>query len=210
MPRPARPPSNSHRQSGSISSTGANPSHSYNNSLSLNESFESGHGVPPIIPQLSEVPMSPSSRNLRNLKVLHRHDPTIHTVIDQFSLVTLYEISRTTQEWDNMGCEGPLFIFERWVQLSFLPLLNESSRSREPKLGYVVLNRVGLEDYFHYFDATDYFEKNDKFLLCRISQPPARKRLNKPSLSAINPFQHRESLGYGRKERTAKRIQWNA
>jgi hypothetical protein len=50
---------------------------------------------------------------MRNLKVLHRHDPTIHTVIDQFSLVTIYELSMATQEWVTIGCEGPLFIFER-------------------------------------------------------------------------------------------------
>lgn len=66
-----------------------------------------------MIPQLSQVPMSPSSRTLRNLQVLHRLDPTIHTVIDQFALVTIYELSRATQEWENIGCEGPLFIFER-------------------------------------------------------------------------------------------------
>lgn len=113
MPRPTRPRANSHRQNSSISSTGVNPSHSYNNSFSLNDSFDSSFTSSITLPQLSEIPMTPTSRNMRNLKVLHRHDPTIHTVIDQFSLVTVYELSRTTQEWETIGCEGPGFIFER-------------------------------------------------------------------------------------------------
>lgn len=55
---------------------------------------------------------------------------------------------------------------------------NPSCRSQEPKLGYIVLNRVGLEDYNQFFDAKDYYEKNDNLLICRISRPPEREPLN--------------------------------
>ena len=46
-----------------------------------------------------------------NLTVLKRGDPTITSIIDQFSHVCVY--NRNNDNWQKCGYEGSMFIFEK-------------------------------------------------------------------------------------------------
>jgi hypothetical protein len=70
-----------------------------------------------------------SAKNAINLNVLKRHDHSIHTIIDTTSHVVLYDF--TQNQWKKRGVEGTLFLYER---------------SKEPKHGFLILNRVGLDN----------------------------------------------------------------
>lgn len=48
-----------------------------------------------------------------NLKVLRRRDPTITSIIDQFSHICLYRY--TGEKWKKEGFEGTLFVVEQYV-----------------------------------------------------------------------------------------------
>jgi hypothetical protein len=50
-----------------------------------------------------------------NLTVLRRGDPTILSIIDQFSHVCLYNYNGKTQKWAKEGFEGSMFIVEQYV-----------------------------------------------------------------------------------------------
>jgi hypothetical protein len=105
------------------------------------------------IPPQPPAAMSPQSRATKNLQILHRHDPSIHTVLAQFPLVALYYIENSTGDWETMGCEGPMFIFERSV-----------TNNLDHKYGFVILNRTGVEDYFEFLDKDDMLEDDEGFL----------------------------------------------
>ncbi|KZT33175.1 hypothetical protein SISSUDRAFT_1037224 [Sistotremastrum suecicum HHB10207 ss-3] len=124
--------------------------------------------------------MSPASRYTQNFKVLQRHDPTITSVFDQFNLVTLYQLQENG-EWDNMGYEGPLFFFER---------------EQEPRYGFFVLNRVGIEDYVQHLRAEDNVEPNPKLLFYRSSDP------SKPYV--VGMWTHQEEGASDSQDRLAK------
>ena len=48
-----------------------------------------------------------------NMKVLLRREPSITSIVDQFSHVCLYH--HNGQKWEKHGYEGSMFLFEKWV-----------------------------------------------------------------------------------------------
>lgn len=71
---------------------------------------------PPVVSAPSPQPssgMTAVSRYNQNLKVLRRNDPSIVSIIDQFSHVCLYH--HNGAKWEKKGYEGSMFLFERFV-----------------------------------------------------------------------------------------------
>ena len=55
-----------------------------------------------------------------NMKVLLRREPTITSIVDQFSHVCLYH--HNGQKWEKHGYEGSMFLFEKYVPWRSRPL----------------------------------------------------------------------------------------
>lgn len=55
--------------------------------------------------------MTPASRYDHNLRVMRKRDPSISSIIDQFSHVCVYHYNG--QSWEKHGFEGSMFLFER-------------------------------------------------------------------------------------------------
>ncbi|TDL24552.1 hypothetical protein BD410DRAFT_801891 [Rickenella mellea] len=98
--------------------------------------------------------MSPSSRYKHNLKVLRRHDRSIVSIFDQFSHVCLYHHNGV--KWEKKGYEGSMFLFER---------------EEEPKYGFFILNRMGMDDYIQCISAKDEMDVREDYLMYRTNQP---------------------------------------
>ena len=68
-------------------------------------------------PQTTQTPCAPvmtaAARYQKNLKSLRRVDPTIVSIIDQFSHICLYRLHEG--KWQKDGHEGASFLFERCV-----------------------------------------------------------------------------------------------
>jgi len=96
--------------------------------------------------------MSPASRLAWNLKVLQRHDSTIHSILDQVSYAVLYNYNFDTNEdgslvgWEKRGVEGSMFIYERKV---------------EPRYGFFILNRNGIGNFIQTMSKDDDLELTD-------------------------------------------------
>jgi hypothetical protein len=117
--------------------TSYNPS--ANSSMMLTAAALMEAASAPVVQQRVPVPMSPNSKNMRNLGILHRKDPTIHTIIDSWALVTVYEMY-PGGDWEQAEIEGPLFIFQRYdlsvVPLSPLNILASAPSSRNMASSY--------------------------------------------------------------------------
>lgn len=62
-------------------------------------------------PQPPPLGMTPASRYDSNLRVMRRRDPSILSIIDQFSHVCVYQ--HNGNNWEKHGVEGSMFLFER-------------------------------------------------------------------------------------------------
>ncbi|KAI0291020.1 Dcp1-like decapping family-domain-containing protein [Russula brevipes] len=131
---------------------------------------------PPKPPPQSESPSNPSSvakphaqstsaltaaaRYERNLKILRRVDPTIVSIIDQFSHVCLYRLHEG--KWAKDGFEGASFLIER---------------AAYPSYGLFILNRAGMHDYIHFIHPEDEIQAEGEYLMYRSYPEFTAKRL---------------------------------
>jgi hypothetical protein len=72
--------------------------------------------------------MTADARYQKNLKSLRRIDPTILSIVDQFSHICLYRLHEG--KWLKDGFEGASFLFERCVCGSVIPIRLFSSLPR--------------------------------------------------------------------------------
>ncbi|ESO89821.1 hypothetical protein LOTGIDRAFT_77631, partial [Lottia gigantea] len=87
-----------------------------------------------------------------NLAALQQRDPFISEIIDTASQVALYSFSSKTNEWEKTSIEGTLFIYRR---------------SAAPLYGFMILNRLGLQNLIEPFTKTLEFQVQEPFLLYR-------------------------------------------
>ncbi|KAI0088441.1 hypothetical protein BDY19DRAFT_891623 [Irpex rosettiformis] len=97
-----------------------------------------------------------------NLTVLKRGDPTIVSIIDQFSHVCLYNYNGRTQKWAKEGYEGSMFVVEH---------------VDDPIYGIYILNRMGTGDYIKRIYPEDDMEVFGKYLMYRYYPDFTEKRL---------------------------------
>jgi hypothetical protein len=64
--------------------------------------------------------MTAAARYQKNLKSLRRIDPTILSIVDQFSHICLYRLHEG--KWLKDGFEGASFLFERYVCGPVIPI----------------------------------------------------------------------------------------
>ncbi len=64
--------------------------------------------------------MTAAARYQKNLKILRRMDPTIISIVDQFSHTCLYRLHEG--KWQKDGFEGATFLFERCVCGPIIPM----------------------------------------------------------------------------------------
>ncbi|KDQ10421.1 hypothetical protein BOTBODRAFT_36326 [Botryobasidium botryosum FD-172 SS1] len=106
----------------------------------------------PATPAKPQASMSPASRLAWNLKVLQRHDPSIHSILDQVSYAVLYNYNFDTNSdgslvgWEKRGVEGSMFIYER---------------KTEPRYGFFILNRNGIGNFIQTMSKDDDLELTD-------------------------------------------------
>ncbi|KAF8267169.1 Dcp1-like decapping family-domain-containing protein [Lactarius quietus] len=137
-PAPMSPPSNARPQSES------SPSHS-----------------PASKPQLqAQTAMTAAARYQKNLKSLRRIDPTIVSIVDQFSHICLYRLHEG--KWQKDGFEGASFLFER---------------AAYPPYGLFILNRAGMNDYIHPIHPEDEIQPEGEYLMYRSYPEFTAKRL---------------------------------
>ncbi|KAH9038523.1 Dcp1-like decapping family-domain-containing protein, partial [Lactarius pseudohatsudake] len=134
-PAPTSPPSNARPQSES------SPSHS---------------------PSSKSQPqsMTAAARYQKNLKSLRRIDPTIVSIVDQFSHICLYRLHEG--KWQKDGFEGASFLFER---------------AAYPPYGLFILNRAGMNDYIHPIHPEDEIQAEGEYLMYRSYPEFTAKRL---------------------------------
>ena len=70
--------------------------------------------APTASPQLKkQFALSADQIYLNNITVLKRRDPSIVTILDQFSHVCLYHFDG--KKWEKQGYEGSMFLVEQYV-----------------------------------------------------------------------------------------------
>ena len=90
---------------------------------------------PPPPPQRTYTPAAQSQRQMgmlpavyqSNMKVLLRREPSITSIIDQFSHVCLYH--HNGQKWEKNGYEGSMFLFEKCVHPAARALLRRQTQT---------------------------------------------------------------------------------
>lgn len=87
-----------------------------------------------------------------NLAALQQRDPYISEIIDTASQVALYSFNAKTNEWEKTSIEGSLFIYKR---------------SATPLRGFMILNRLGLNNLIEPIAKDLEFQLQDPFLLYR-------------------------------------------
>ncbi|GJE86703.1 mRNA decapping enzyme 1 [Phanerochaete sordida] len=97
-----------------------------------------------------------------NLKTMKRRDPTIVSILDQFSHVCLYSFNGKTKKWEREGFEGSIFIVEH---------------SDAPSYGFYILNRLGTGDYSRRIFPEDDIEILGNYLMYRYYSDFTQKRL---------------------------------
>ncbi|KAI0305213.1 Dcp1-like decapping family-domain-containing protein [Multifurca ochricompacta] len=118
------------------------------------------HSSPPVSkPQLQDT-VTVASRYQKNLKSLRRIDPTIVSIIDQFSHICLYRLHEG--KWQKDGFEGASFLFER---------------AAYPPYGLFILNRAGMNDYIHPIHPEDELQAEGEYLMYRSYPEFTAKRL---------------------------------
>ncbi|KAF8480411.1 Dcp1-like decapping family-domain-containing protein, partial [Russula ochroleuca] len=108
----------------------------------------------------STTSLTAAARYQRNLKILRRIDPTIVSIIDQFSHICLYRLHEG--KWQKDGFEGASFLFERTAY---------------PPYGLFILNRAGMHDYIHSIHPEDEIQPEGEYLMYRSYPEFTTKRL---------------------------------
>ncbi|KAI9444146.1 Dcp1-like decapping family-domain-containing protein [Lactarius indigo] len=104
--------------------------------------------------------MTAAARYQKNLKSLRRIDPTIVSIVDQFSHICLYRLHEG--KWQKDGFEGASFLFER---------------AAYPPYGLFILNRAGMNDYIHPIHPEDEIQAEGEYLMYRSYPEFTAKRL---------------------------------
>ncbi|XP_045164747.2 mRNA-decapping enzyme 1A-like [Mercenaria mercenaria] len=87
-----------------------------------------------------------------NLAALQQRDPYISEILDTASQVALYSFNSKSNEWEKTSIEGSLFIYKR---------------SASPVNGFMILNRLGLNNLIEPITKDLEFQQQDPFLLYR-------------------------------------------
>ncbi|XP_041350167.1 mRNA-decapping enzyme 1B-like [Gigantopelta aegis] len=87
-----------------------------------------------------------------NLAALQQRDPYITDIVETASQVALYSFSSKVNEWEKTSIEGSLFVYKR---------------SASPLFGFMILNRLGLNNLIEPITRDLEFQVQDPFLLYR-------------------------------------------
>ncbi|KAK3601718.1 hypothetical protein CHS0354_016078 [Potamilus streckersoni] len=87
-----------------------------------------------------------------NLAALKQRDPYISDIVDRASHVALYTFNAKTNEWEKTSVVGSLFVYKR---------------SAFPVNGFMILNRLGLNNLIEPITKDLEFQLQDPFLLYR-------------------------------------------
>ncbi|KAJ2391325.1 hypothetical protein H4S02_001394 [Coemansia sp. RSA 2611] len=105
------------------------------------------------------APNKPSTdarkRLAANLQVLRRYDSQIEAIIDTTSHVVLYQFQESSQSWANKEVEGALFLFKR---------------AAAPYYGFMIMNRLGLDNYTERLSADMSFQTSDQIVIYTSKQ----------------------------------------
>ncbi|CCM05360.1 uncharacterized protein FIBRA_07574 [Fibroporia radiculosa] len=85
-----------------------------------------------------------------NMKVLLRREPSIRSILDQFSHVCVYH--HNGSKWEKQGYEGSMFLFEKQTY---------------PPYGFFILNRMGTDDYIRPIHPEDDMDVLGDYLMYR-------------------------------------------
>ncbi|EMR08540.1 hypothetical protein PNEG_03021 [Pneumocystis murina B123] len=87
-----------------------------------------------------------------NLRVLHKHYPSIISILASSPYVVLYSFSDSKKTWTKEHCEGTLFIF-----------------STNKGYSYTILNRLSLESFSANLIYPDDLEYSDPYIIHKIN-----------------------------------------
>ncbi|XP_014675226.1 PREDICTED: mRNA-decapping enzyme 1B-like, partial [Priapulus caudatus] len=90
-----------------------------------------------------------------NLAALQRCDPYITEIVDAASQVALYTFNSKSNEWEKTNIEGTLFVY---------------SRSGSPNNGFMIMNRLSVNNMIEPITKDLEFQLQDPFLLYRNAQ----------------------------------------
>ncbi|RHZ56302.1 hypothetical protein Glove_402g54 [Diversispora epigaea] len=96
--------------------------------------------------------MDPNARNAVNLNVLRRHDDKIVEIVDSSSYVVVYKFDNEQSTWTKKGVEGTLFVFKRCAQ---------------PAYGFIVMNRLGIDNFMAPLTDSMELEYQDEYIIYR-------------------------------------------
>ncbi|KAH9940681.1 hypothetical protein B0H21DRAFT_780296 [Amylocystis lapponica] len=115
----------------------------------------------PPLPPSRQLGMTPAVYE-NNMKVLHRREPSILSIFDQFSHVCLYH--HNGSKWEKQGFEGSMFLFE-------------NTRQTYPPYGFFILNRMGTDDYIRPIHPEDDMEIVGDYVMYRFYPEFTQKRV---------------------------------
>ena len=79
--------------------------------------------APTASPQLKkQFALAQDSIYQNNLNVIKRRDPSVVSILDQFSHICLYNFNGKTGKWVREGYEGSIFIVEQYVNVPCIPM----------------------------------------------------------------------------------------
>ncbi|XP_074645801.1 uncharacterized protein LOC141902060 [Tubulanus polymorphus] len=97
----------------------------------------------------------PAAEGRINLGALQQRDPYITDIVDTASQVALYLFNPKQSEWEKTDIEGTLFVY---------------TRSAPPINGFMILNRLGLNNQIEPITKDLEFQLQDPFLLYKNAQ----------------------------------------
>jgi hypothetical protein len=101
-------------------------------------------------------PAAMRSNEELNLSVLHRHYPSITTVLSIAPYAVLYLFSPSNQQWEKSGVEGTLFVCAQ-----------ELDALGAEHFSVVILNRRGLENFEAELKSKDDIEITDEYVILK-------------------------------------------
>ncbi|KIP06286.1 hypothetical protein PHLGIDRAFT_36001 [Phlebiopsis gigantea 11061_1 CR5-6] len=119
--------------------------------------------APTASPQLKkQFALAQDSIYQNNLNVIKRRDPSVVSILDQFSHICLYNFNGKTGKWVREGYEGSIFIVEH---------------RDAPNYSFFILNRLGTGDYCRRIYPEDDVEILGNYLMYRYYPDFTEKRL---------------------------------